>query len=87
MELLILIFLIVAPGSLMLGAIAFVFHHRWLRSVETRLPSREANDARPSDALESGTLAGTPRRILHSDHSGPGAVLRDELMNRPSARD
>ena len=87
MEILILIFLIVAPGTLVVGTIAFVFNHRWLRSVETRLPSRKAGLDRNLDTLDCGTLAGTPRRILHSDRSGPGAVLRDELMNRPSGRD
>jgi hypothetical protein len=87
MELLILIFFIVAPGSLLLGAVALVSNHRWLRSAETRLPYRDGNAELPDDALDSGTLAGSSRRVLHSDHSGPGAVLRDELMHRPSSRD
>jgi hypothetical protein len=33
------------------------------------------------------SLAGVPLRILLSDRSGPGALLRDTLMIRPSTRD
>ena len=33
------------------------------------------------------TLAGVPLRILLSDRSGPGGLLRDTLMTRPSTRD
>lgn len=40
----------------------------------TRLPDRD-------------TLAGVPRRILMSERSDPGALLRDTLMTRPSERD
>jgi hypothetical protein len=40
----------------------------------------QAADQQP----DSGSLAGVPRHILHSDRSGPGTVLRDTLMTRPS---
>ena len=33
------------------------------------------------------SLAGVPLRILLSDRSGPGALLRDTLLIRPSTRD
>jgi len=36
---------------------------------------------------DSASLAGVPLRILLSDRSGPGALLRDTLMIRPSTRD
>ena len=36
---------------------------------------------------DSASLAGVPLRILLSDRSGPGAVLRDTLMIRPSTHD
>jgi hypothetical protein len=42
----------------------------------------------PLDRLpDSTSLAGVPLRILLSDRSGPGALLRDTLMIRPSTRD
>jgi hypothetical protein len=36
---------------------------------------------------DSASLAGVPLRILLSDPSGPGMLLRDTLVNRPSTRD
>ena len=42
----------------------------------------------PLDRLpDSTSLASVPLRILLSDRSGPGALLRDTLMIRPSTRD
>jgi hypothetical protein len=42
----------------------------------------------PLDRLpDSTSLAGVPLRILLSDRSGPGTLLRDTLMIRPSTRD
>lgn len=35
----------------------------------------------------TGSLAGVPLRILLSERLGPGALLRDTLMTRPSTRD
>lgn len=41
-----------------------------------------------SDRLpDSSTLAGIPLRILLSDRSGPGGLLKETLMTRPSTRD
>ncbi|MDR3402852.1 MAG: hypothetical protein P4L99_10180 [Chthoniobacter sp.] len=34
-----------------------------------------------------GSVAGVPRRILLSEHFGPGGPLKDTLMVRPSAQD
>ena len=42
----------------------------------------------PLDRLpDSASLAGVPLRILLSDRSGPGALLRDTLLIRPSTHD
>jgi hypothetical protein len=40
----------------------------------------------PSSRPPRGTLAGIPLEILLSDRSGPGAMLRDTLLHRPSER-
>jgi hypothetical protein len=32
---------------------------------------------------DSGTLAGVPRRVLMSERSSPGALLRETLITRP----
>jgi len=36
-------------------------------------------------APDSTSLAGVPLRILLSDRSGPGGLLRDTLLTRPSS--
>ncbi len=42
----------------------------------------------PLDRLpDSASLAGVPLRILLSDRSGPGSLLKDTLTTRPSTRD
>jgi hypothetical protein len=53
-----------------------------------RLLERRSRPRIPLEKLpDSQSLAGVPLRILLSDHSGPGAVLRDAHMIRPSAAD
>ena len=50
------------------------------------VPERRAKV--PLDQLpDSASLAGVPLRILLSDRSGPGALLRDTLLIRPSTHD
>jgi hypothetical protein len=62
-------------------------------TIRPRVPERdnvvpETPASIPLDRLpDAASLAGTPLRILLSDRSGPGAVLRDTLMIRPSTRD
>jgi hypothetical protein len=77
-------FLLVAfarPGSQSRSAIQH-------RSSERDAVSPEARARIPLERLpDSTSLAGVPLRILLSDHSGPGALLRDTLMIRPSTRD
>lgn len=41
----------------------------------------------PDHMSDCHSLAGVPLRILLSDRSGPGAVLRDTLRIRPSSHD
>jgi hypothetical protein len=56
-----------------------------------RPASRERAESRkriPLDRLpDSASLAGVPIRLLLSERSGPGAMLRDTLMIRPPTRD
>ena len=55
-----------------------------------RIRERHATDPAPTvpqDLPENSTLAGVPLRILLSDRSGPGALMRDTLTCRPSTRD
>ena len=62
-------------------------------AVQHRCPERDAVVPEPSASIpldrlpDSASLAGVPLRILLSDHSGPGALLRDTLTIRPSTRD
>jgi hypothetical protein len=62
---------------------AVIWHPRTKgRPVASGLPGAQ------SDSLPyKGSLAGVPLRILLSDRSGPGGVLRDTLMTLPSTRD
>jgi hypothetical protein len=56
-----------------------------LEASERDLVVPETREENPLDRLpDSASLAGVPLRILLSDRSGPGAVLRDTLMIRPS---
>jgi DNA invertase Pin-like site-specific DNA recombinase len=55
-----------------------------------RAESRERSSRRPTRAARRaprGTLAGMPLHILLSERSGPGALLRDTLLHRPSSRE
>jgi len=49
---------------------------------ETRRHGR-ANAVEPERLPDSASLAGVPLRILLSDRSGPGGLLKDTLMTRP----
>ena len=50
--------------------------------------ARETGERIPLERLpDSSSLAGAPLRILLSERSDPGALLRDTLMSRPSTRD
>jgi hypothetical protein len=52
-------------------------------------PEEPAPGARvPLERLpDSASLAGVPLRILLSDRSGPGGLLKDTLLTRPTKRD
>lgn len=51
-------------------------------------PDSEADTPKPRAPIPlDDKLAGVPMKILLSDRSGPGAVLRDTLMTRPSRFD
>jgi len=73
----------IGPGVLLLGFLL-------IASGRPRIRARDSGDAKrraAEDLPDSSTLAGVPLRILLSDRSGPGAVLRDTLMTCPSTRD
>jgi len=51
------------------------------------LAKSESHPRVPLDRLpDSSSLAGVPLRVLLSDRSGPGALLRDTLLTRPYKR-
>ena len=55
---------------------------------ESRPSVEEPREQIPHDRLpDSHALSGVPMRILLSDRSGPGGLLRDTLLIRPSSRD
>ena len=53
---------------------------------DTALP-KSCESIDPDRLPDSSSLAGVPLRILLSERSGPGPLLRDTLMIRPSTRD
>ena len=72
----------------------------YLMSVRFRFRDHNSTtDTRPDDehredysssrrtSSEKSTLAGVPLRILLSERSAPGELLRDTLLTRPSPRD
>ena len=81
----------------MLGYGAFVFASliamiarlRSRTSAAPRIqPDPEAGAAKPRAPIPlDDKLAGVPMKVLLSDRSGPGAVLRDTLLTRPSRFD
>jgi len=82
--------MILGPGVLLAGLLLFAFarRRRSRRSAPRRPVASELRGDHPPDGLPyKGSLAGVPLRILLSDRSGPGGLLRDTLMTRPSTRD
>jgi hypothetical protein len=73
---------ILGHGVLLFGLLLAVFA-RW--GAHSRSAARTR--MRLARLPDSTTLAGVPLRILLSDRSGPGGLLRDTLMTRPSTRD
>ncbi|HEY5893528.1 MAG TPA: hypothetical protein VIT91_09885 [Chthoniobacterales bacterium] len=85
---------ILGQGVFLIGFLLVAFARLGKRSaIEHRCsePDAVAPEPRakiPLDRLpDSTSLAGVPLRILLSDRSGPGALLRDTLMIRPTTRD
>jgi hypothetical protein len=74
---------IVAPSALLLGFLLIASGRRRIRGRHSADSQRTAAE----DLPDTAKLAGEPLRIVLSDHSGPGAVLRDRLMTSPSTRD
>ncbi|MEP6673222.1 MAG: hypothetical protein ABJF10_28995 [Chthoniobacter sp.] len=73
---------ILGYGALLFGLLLAAFARPGARR---RAAARER--LRLERLPDSTTLAGVPLRILLSDRSGPGGLLRDTLMTRPSTRD
>lgn len=73
---------ILGRGVLLLGLLLAAFVRPGARS-----RSAARTRMRLARLPDSTTLAGVPLRILLSDRSGPGGLLRDTLMTRPSTRD
>ena len=81
---------ILGPAVLLAAVLLFAFAQRSRsRRSATRPPvASELRGEHPPNSLPyKGSLAGVPLRILLSDRSGPGGLLRDTLLTRPSARD
>ena len=61
-------------------------HPTELRDSDPRTQELDDGVRVPIDRLpDSSAAGGVPLRILLSDRSGPGAVLRDTLLSRPSS--
>jgi hypothetical protein len=74
---------ILGHGVFVFGLLTAAFARKRIRTRETT-PLPDAADASPGSGIpENATLAGVPLKILLSDRSGPGAVLRDTLMTGP----
>jgi len=85
---------ILGQGVFLMGFLLVAFARPGRCSaIQHRCPERDAvapehRQRIPLERLpDSASLAGVPLRILLSDRSGPGALLRDTLMIRPSTRD
>jgi hypothetical protein len=71
---------IFGTGALILGLLFAAFP----RVRRPRPTSPESPEESPTPSIpDSATVAGVPLRHLLSDHSGPGAVLRDRLSTGP----
>ena len=82
--------MILGPGVSLAGFLLFAFarRRRSRRPAPRRPAASELRGDHPPDGLPyKGSLAGVPLRILLSDRSGPGGLLRDTLLTRPSTRD
>ena len=87
---------ILGQGVFLIGLLLLAFarlgSHRRL-AIQRRSSERDAVVSEPRAAVplerlpDSASLAGVPLRILLSDRSGPGALLRDTLLIRPSTHD
>jgi hypothetical protein len=68
--------------------IAMIARLRPRTSAAPRIQPDEADAAKPRAPIPlDDKLAGVPMKVLLSDRSGPGAVLRDTLLTRPSRFD
>jgi len=63
------------------------------RLAVSELPAAESDESESCEKIpverlpDSSALSGVPLRILLSERSGPGGLLRDTLMVRPNLRD
>ena len=80
-----------------LGYGAFVFASLIATIARLRPPSSSAPRMQPDPETDvakprapiplDDKLAGVPMKVLLSDRSGPGALLRDTILTRPSRSD
>ncbi len=83
-------------GVLHLGLYLLAFA-RWRSPGHSAILHRDSEPGRPASETSERvsldrlpdhlTLAGVPLRILLSERSGPGALLRDTLLTRSSTSD
>jgi len=87
---------ILGQGVLLLGLILAAFARLGARRLPAIPRPHPKRDSAPPDSRvrihpdrwpDTHSLAGVPLRILQSDPSGPGTLLRDTLLIRPSTRD
>jgi hypothetical protein len=74
---------ILGQGVFLIGFLLVAFARPGSPGLSRRKLAREPLDRLP----DSSSLAGVPLRILHSERSGPGALLRDTLMIFPSTHE
>ena len=72
---------ILGQGVFLIGVLLVAFLRPESQKRSARAPVRVPLDRLP----DSVSLAGIPLRILHSEQSDPGALLRATLMIRPSS--
>src|SRR5688500_17482921 len=87
---------ILGQGVFLMGTLLVAFARLGSQrrsAIQAKSPVRDAVAPEPRGKVplkrlpDSSSLAGVPLRVLLTDRSGPGALLRDTLMIRPSTRD
>jgi hypothetical protein len=76
---------IIGQSALLLGSLIAAYARLGVRTIEPHSVQPEpVQDLPPGTIQSQGSMSGVPLKILLSDHSGPGGLLRETLTVRPS---